>query len=329
VSELASNAVSVVVIGRNEGKRLTYCLRSVFTAEPGVAEVLYVDSASWDNSVQRAAVAGASVICLRGGRMTAARGRNAGWRAATSPFVLFVDGDCVLQPGFLQPALRLLKQDSSIAVVWGVLREEHPEASLYQRAMSLDWVYPEGDSDFCGGNALMRRSVLEATGGFDEELSAGEEPELCARIRAQGHRIVHIEAPMVLHDLGISSWKQYWNRAVRSGEAYAEVSRKLAERAGIRFWEAKTRRNYWQGGLYIALAIAALIASLWLWSPWPGAGVLAAWLALSIRTAWRARWKSDNPWTRLLYGVHSHFVYLPLLFGQARYHLRALKQVHS
>jgi glycosyltransferase involved in cell wall biosynthesis len=323
---LPGKQLSVVVIGRNEGERLTQCLESVLAATGDWApEVIYVDSDSTDDSVRRALASGAAVVRLHEGRMTAARGRNAGWRTASTDLILFVDGDCVLQRGFLERAMSQF-QDPSVGVVWGVLEEEHQDHSLYQRAIALDWIYPQGDSEFCGGNALMRRSALEAVGGFDESLAAGEEPDLCTRMRAAGHRIVHIDTPMVLHDSRIASWRQYWRRAVRSGEAYAAVRRKLATQG---FWGDIASRNYWRGSLYVALAVSACVASLFYRSFLPVAVILIGWLLLAWRTSWRARWKSADPWTRFLYGLHSHFVYLPLLIGQARYDLRVWRQVHQ
>ncbi len=68
----------------------------------------------------------------------------------------------------------------------GYRREHHPELSVYNRVLDLDRIYPPGVSEFCGGDALMRRTVLEQVGGFSEDLIAGEEPELCQRIREQG-----------------------------------------------------------------------------------------------------------------------------------------------
>src|SRR5262245_4966207 len=88
----------VVVIGRNEGKRLITCLRSVSTA----AAVVYVDSNSTDGSVKAARELGTHVVELDlSTPFTAARARNAGFSCLLSivpemPYVQFVDGDCEL-----------------------------------------------------------------------------------------------------------------------------------------------------------------------------------------------------------------------------------------
>ena len=74
--------ISFVVIGRNEGERLTRCLESIRETRgiEGEVEVIYVDSASTDDSVQRAQAQGARVLEVRPERPSAALGRNAGWK---------------------------------------------------------------------------------------------------------------------------------------------------------------------------------------------------------------------------------------------------------
>ena len=130
-------ALSIVIIGRNEGQRLTRCLQSVNLARggEGTTELIYVDSASTDGSPQVAAGFGAQVIVLHGGIQTAARARNAGWQRASAPYILFLDGDTLLHPQFIQTASKALESDPSIAAVWGHRRELHPERSIYNRVL--------------------------------------------------------------------------------------------------------------------------------------------------------------------------------------------------
>jgi glycosyltransferase involved in cell wall biosynthesis len=283
-------------------------------------EVLYVDSASTDGSPEQARALGARVIDLQPERPSAALGRNAGWRAATGHYVLFLDGDTLLHPGFIGKALATM-QDPDIAVVWGHRREIAPQQSLYVRAMDLDWVYPPGESTFCGGDALMRRTVLEQVDGFDDSLIAGEEPELCRRIRARGYRILHIDAPMTTHDLAVTRFPAYWKRAFRAGHAYAEVSHRFRHSSDP-LWRAEARRNLVHGTFLVCapLALAAAVTS-----PPVAAAMAAAGLVLFARTYRRCAWKTRNRGTRLLYAVHSHFQQLPILFGQLSWHLDRLR----
>lgn len=317
---MSAPLVSVVVIGRNEGERLTRCLHSVRAmSDPGgPVELIYVDSSSTDDSVARARALGAEVLVVRPERPSAATGRNAGWRHAHAPFVLFLDGDTILDRAFVGHALFTMEQEPDAAIVWGHRREIAREASLYNAVLDLDWIYPPGASEFCGGDALVRRSVLEEVGGYDDTLIAGEEPEMCARMRARGHVILHVDLPMTGHDLAMTRFAQYWRRAFRAGHAYAEVSDRFRGTEN-ELWLDDARRNKSRALMLMTLPVLGAVLSVAFTSVWPLLAVLALLVALVLRTAWRARWKSSHVPTLLLYGVHSHFQQIPIFFGQLGY----------
>ncbi len=137
-------------------------------------------------------------------------------------FVQFVDGDCVLDPGWLPLAMACLQNEPSLAVICGGCRERYPEASIYNRLCDMEWDTPSGLVDACGGNALMRRSAFESVGGFHEKLIAGKEPELCLRLRNMGWTIRRIDAEMTLHEAATTRSSQWLKRAIRAGHAFAE-----------------------------------------------------------------------------------------------------------
>jgi cellulose synthase/poly-beta-1,6-N-acetylglucosamine synthase-like glycosyltransferase len=298
--------VSIVIIGRNEGVRLERCLASVVAMTPveGDHETIYVDSASTDQSVAIAAAFEARVIGLAADRPTAAKARNAGWRAARGSWVLFLDGDTTLDPNFVRVALAAVTPE--VAVVWGHRREMFPEANVFHRVLDLDWVYAPGLTEFCGGDALIRREALEAVGGFDATLIAGEEPEMCARLRERGYVIRHVDAAMTRHDLAITRLSQYWKRASRAGYAYAQMSWRTRHRS-VRLWAREARGNAVRSMALLALLSSAVV------SPLLALGLLAL---LMLRSAYRSRWKSSNWLSLLCYGVHSHLQQLPIFAGQ-------------
>lgn len=308
--------VTVVVIGRNEGERLGRCLDAVHAMDypADAVEVIYVDSDSTDDSVRLAKSRHATVLEVKPERPAAAIGRNAGWRAADTDYVLFLDGDTILDPAFLGTAMAEFA-DERVAVVFGHRREIATHESLYNRALDLDWVYPLGEFDFCGGDAVMRRSVLAEVGGYDDTLIAGEEPDLCGRMRALGHVILHIDAPMTGHDMDMHRFSQYWKRAVRSGHAYAEISERF-KHSDDPFWSAEAQRTIKHAALVVATPVVGVAASAVTRSPWPLAAVVAFWAAVIGRTAKRARWKDPDPATRTLYAVHTWVQKVPLAWGQ-------------
>jgi glycosyltransferase involved in cell wall biosynthesis len=317
-------SLSVVVIGRNEGERLVRCLGSVrdMRGIDGDIELVYADSGSKDGSPARAAAVGATVVAVESPHPTAASGRNAGWRATAGEFVLFLDGDTLLNPHFARRALDAIEADDGIAGVWGHRREIHPERSIYNRVLDLDWIFKPGFTPYCGGDVLMRRSALEAVGGYDPSLIAGEEPELCRRLRGKGYRILHIDAPMTGHDMAMTRFRQYWRRAVRTGHAYAEVSRRFRD-TDDPLWQRSRTRNLVRGpfwALTFALALAgSVVGRAW----WPAAAWLALSLVVAARTAWKVRWKSPDFVALFLYGLHSHLQHVPIFLGQLRFELGA------
>jgi cellulose synthase/poly-beta-1,6-N-acetylglucosamine synthase-like glycosyltransferase len=311
--------LSVVIIGRNEGERLERCIRSAQgIAGWAPAEILYVDSGSTDGSCDLAARLGATVLALSPGAFTAARARNLGWRHAAGDLILFLDGDTILNSDFPLAALAELQKDSTNAAAWGHRREICPCLSIYVRVLDLDWVYAPGETLYCGGDVLIRRTALEAVNGFDETLIAGEEPEMCRRMRNAGWHIQHIDHPMTLHDLAITRFSQYWRRSQRAGYAFAAISSRFRGTPDP-MWLADSRRNYVRGIFWLISPIAALAASIVLGSLLPLAFWLLLLLAFAARTAWQSRWKGASASTLFLFGVHSHLQQIPILFGQSQF----------
>ncbi len=285
--------VGVVVIGRNEGARLMRCLSS---ALPQAQSVVYVDSGSTDGSQHQAREMGAEVIALDMDQpFTAARARNAGVDALmdmSNPpeFVQFIDGDCELQPDWISTALAFLQDTPDAAVACGRRRERFPEASVYNRLIDLEWDTPIGQAMACGGDALMRMNALQQVGGFNPGLIAGEEPELCVRLRAAGWQIWRLDAEMTLHDAALTRLSQWWKRNKRAGHAYAEgadLHGAPPERHGVK---ATRSALVWGAGLpVVALILGALVSPAFF-------ALLLAWPAQVVRLALR-----DGDWAQAFF----------------------------
>lgn len=237
--------VDAVVIGRNEGARLEACLRSL---QGQVRRVVYVDSGSVDGSVAAARALGAEVVALDLAQpFTAARARNAGLAVLRAPeFVQFVDGDCVVDPGWIAAALAGFAAHPAAVVICGRRRERFPAASVYNRLADREWDTPVGLAAACGGDALMRFAAVQAVGGYRGELIAGEEPELCLRLRRAGGEVWRIAAEMTLHDAALLRFGQWWRRMRRAGHAFAEGAA-LHGAGPDRHWLAETRRAVFWG----------------------------------------------------------------------------------
>lgn len=298
---LASAAVGVVMIGRNEGTRLVACLESVARL---ALPMVYVDSASTDGSQAAARAAGAQVIDLDLGQpFTAARARHEGALAviARAPglrYIQFIDGDCTLAPDWVASAQAFLDAAPGYAVACGRRRERWPAASLYNRMADLEWDTPVGDAAACGGDSLVRIAAYHAVGGFDPALVAGEEPELCSRLGAAGWRIRRMDVDMTTHDAAMTRLSQWWKRAVRSGFGYAQAWRATRARPHPLYGRELLRAGVWTilplaasviGGLAIhpvcwLLAPAAYAAQIARLAVRFGAGHAAGWQRAALLT---------------------------------------------
>ena len=290
---MSASALSIVVIGRNEGARLRRCLAAALAMDlPGSKpEVIYVDSGSSDDSLAIAASLGVRSARLDTASPSASAARRRGLELTKAPFVLFLDGDTQVDPGFARAALAEMK-DGRTAVVWGRLWELRPETSAYVRVHALEWNTTPGPTRSCGGNALHRRKALEAVGAFDPEVFAGEEADLCRRLRAAGWTILHIDAPMAGHDLDLRTFSQYWRRCLRTGYSYARLSdltRNDQEPLGRR----EVRHNLLVATKLAVLALASLGLAAHFGSAWPmmllPLGLTAAVAAAALRHRHQAK----------------------------------------
>jgi GT2 family glycosyltransferase len=254
--------IGLVAIGRNEGERLKRCLASI----PAGMPVVYVDSASTDGSAEAARAAGATVLALDLSRpFTAARARAEGVELLTADhpdlrFVMFLDGDCELEPGWLDRAKAFLTDNPDFAAVCGRRRERFPDASFYNRIADREWDTPVGEAAACGGDAMFRIDAYRAVGGFDPAMIAGEEPELCTRLRGAGWRIMRLDAPMTIHDADMHRFGQWWRRGLRSGFGFAQAWRTTRRRkAGALYGRELAKAMLWGFALPLASIAGAVL----------------------------------------------------------------------
>lgn len=315
------NAVGAVAIGRNEGDRLVRCLTSLVRH---VGPLVYVDSCSSDGSPERAKALGAEVVTLALDKpFTAGRARNAGFRRLIElhpdlRYVQFVDGDCEVASGWLEFAVDFLDRNPQVAIVCGRRKERHPEASVYNQICDVEWDTPVGETDSSGGDFLVRASVFREVEGFTDTLIAGEEPEMCYRMRKLGWRIFRADQLMTLHDAAMTRFGQWVKRSSRAGYAYAARAA-LHWRDGERYcWRENLRIAMW--GCAIPLLIVALAILV---SPWFALLLLLYPLHL-LRMA--RYFRAQRPETPTL--AYSFFVVLgkwPEFYGQMLFLMRWLR----
>jgi GT2 family glycosyltransferase len=322
---IARTNMAAVVIGRNEGERLEPSVRSVQAAG---LPVVYVDSGSSDGSSAVARGLGVPAVELDPGRpFSAARGRNEGleevlrrWPAINS--ILFLDGDCVLDPDFPLAAAATFEQNPDCAVVTGHLTERHPEASVYNRLCAIEWRGPAGrmdNVDGLGGIMIARVTALLGVGRFNEAAIAGEEPDLGVRLMLAGHSLIKIDRPMATHDAQILTFGQWWTRAVRGGHALAH---RYARHGRTRFHDG---RRELVSALFWGFALPLLVVVLLV----PTRGLSALLLAGYGVIGWRVyRYyvrsgvAPPDAWLASRFNIYSRFAHF---LGVLRYAVNRLR----
>ena len=309
---------TAIVIGRNEGKRLIACLKSL--TGQGV-EIVYVDSGSWDNSVAEARAAGALVVELDASLpFTAARARQAGFEALNATgdlpeFMQFVDGDCIVVPGWIAAAETALRDDPTLGLVTGWRVELYPERSIYNALCDFEWHRPAGDIATCGGDMLVRSAAFEAAGGFDGSVIAAEDDEFCVRLARAGWKLRRLPLEMTRHDAAMLHFGQWWQRAVRSGHGFAQVGWMHPP-----YFRREQLRVLAYGLILPLLAILGLFASGWLFL-----AVLAAYLMSYIRTKRGLVAQGLPYWESRRHARLLTLSKIPNMIGMALFHWRRLR----
>lgn len=320
-------SIAVVAIGRNEGQRMVRCLESAVRQVAEPAAVVYVDSGSSDGSQARARAMGVTVLELdTSSGFTAARARNAGWREAMKRiggdgFIQFVDGDCEIVDGWMAKAVAALRDDEKLAGVAGRRRERFPEQTPYNKLCDLEWDTPVGEAAAVGGDAMFRLAALRQVDGYDPTLIAGEEPEMCLRMREHGWTLRRLDAEMTLHDAAMTHVGQWWRRAVRCGHAQAEVSTRH-KTSPKRIWSRETRSTIlWtlvppMAALLLTLLLAFMVGGWW-WLL--GLSPMGLYLLLLVKVAFRRLRGGDGVRTALLYAANVTLAKFPQFVGAMRF----------
>jgi glycosyltransferase involved in cell wall biosynthesis len=303
--------IAAVVIGRNEGERLVRCLKSLQTS---ISTIVYVDSGSSDNSLEIAKTLSVEAIALDlSVPFTAARARNTGAShlVKNNPeldCIQFIDGDCELQPNWINKAVAFLENNPQYAAVCGRRRERYPDKSIYNQLCDIEWNTSIGDTDSCGGDVLIKAVSFKLAGGFNSGLIAGEEPEMCFRLRQLNWKIQRLDEEMTLHDAAMYRFSQWWNRAKRAGYAYGATCYLHRNDPGqFRVKEVKSI-------LFWALLIPITIIFLSFYKI-GFCGLIGLYLFQIIRVAKKTYGKTGKDAKSIYYSVSVVFAKFPQLLG--------------
>ena len=184
--------LSFIIIGKNESAYLPKCIESIQVAVSknslAGAEIIYVDSASSDNSLRIATSFQGLKCLLISGKCSVAIGRNAGAMEAKTDMLFFVDADCEINADFF-PEILDENHNFRYSLVTGIVMNNYYDdqgkfiRKLPNRESRTDlWhVVP-------GGVFMVKKELLEKEGYMDTSfVNAFEDYDFGLKMAASGH----------------------------------------------------------------------------------------------------------------------------------------------
>ena len=238
-SPAAAPDVSVIVLNYNGRQWLEGCLAATRAQLADRAELVLVDNASTDDSVEFVRRRFPDVRLLALDRnLGFAGGNNAGARIANGRYLAFLNNDTVPQAGWLALLAAPFEGDPRVALTTsrivylddpsiidsagdGYLRAGGAFKRFHGEAFSLG-----GDSGevfgACGAACMVRRDVFADLGGFDDDFfMVYEDVDLSYRARLRGHRCAYV-ADAVVHHVGSGTLRRSSDAAVFYGQRNLE-----------------------------------------------------------------------------------------------------------
>jgi len=289
--------LSVVLITKNQEWNTARLIESVLSATASISsrEIILVDSISADKTAEIARRYPISIVRLRPNqRLSPAAGRYIGYKRTRGEFVLFLDGDMELLPGWLEQAIGFMRGMPNAGVMLSSKVIELPPPGPPEPLPPPETDRTSGPTEVSraafvvGGAALYRRSVLEDVGTFNPYLYSDEEPELYLRIRGAGYRVLQLDFSIVRHYsvsqetpsallgrrrrnflLGVGQCLRYhlhtkvfWPYLKERGSWSVTAALGMIAGVGALLWSLVTRDFVWFGSWTLALGLLFAYAAV-------------------------------------------------------------------
>ncbi|MCW5719619.1 MAG: glycosyltransferase family 2 protein [Devosia sp.] len=245
--------VSILIKTLNEAANIAATIESVLAVIGPQDEIIIADSGSRDGTTEIAARYPVKVVQIAPSEApSCGLGPQLGFQYSKGEYLCLMDGDMLLDAGFLPRAIAFLEQNPAVAGVGGHVEEMNLENLEFARRKSRGGSdYASGPVDRLNGGGLYRRAAVESVGYLsDRNLHGYEEFDLSVRLRSRGWQLHRLDTPFVQHfgysmnayALLLRRWRSKYLRGVgevlRAGWGKDHWSSLLHDIRELRLWGA-------------------------------------------------------------------------------------------
>ena len=212
---------SIIIPTLNEEQYIEQCLNSIFSSDYDLAkyEVIVVDNGSTDKTCAIVSkFQDVSLHKLPSARVGAVR--NEGARYAHGNYLIFIDGDCLIDKAWLSRAEELCINNS--AFVFGGAAKLPDAATWIEKHWLLEKDgAPTLPKHLIGASIVIKKNAFDELNGFDEDLSSGEDTDLHSRLIESRFTIKILSDLNVVHLGNAKTIPAFFKRQLWHSETYA------------------------------------------------------------------------------------------------------------
>lgn len=211
--------VEAVLVTYGGADDLAACVAALRAQGDVVGRILVIDNASTDNTAAVAASLDGVEVITNSENLGYAAAMNQAYRLTTGTYLLSLNADCLLDPGYLDACVAALDSDATLAGVTGVLRFD--DGRIDSTGIALDGSDRASDRDrgarnpsagepfgVSGAAAVFRRDALASVGPspwWEWLFVYWDDVELAWRLRGRGFRFACVPAATATHRRGSDS----------------------------------------------------------------------------------------------------------------------------
>lgn len=253
--------ISFIIIGKNEGWRLTNCIKSVINAiqynELVNAEIIYVDSNSTDDSIDRAKQFRNVKIFLITGKCNAAIARNIGALESSNDILFFIDGDMEIESNFIKliyDDCLGLKHDF-VSGQWLNYNYTN-EGKFISKEVYNENNYTDTYDYTTGGLFLIKKVLWFEVNGMKTKMKVNEDLDIGLRLAKENHFLLRKKELLAIHHtVPYNDKKRIWDLLFSGAQLFRIVL--LRENILNKYgWMFFLRGNYTFFGLMLSILLS-------------------------------------------------------------------------